>query len=375
MADRARKVAKKRQKRDQKRQGLRRQAAVSPVKRAAGGRVVACVVNGDWRTRGQAVPFVARQGPGGTLVMASFMIDLWCAGLKDVWGAAGVTLGEVEDNVDTMDERLDGTYRAATVEEVGGIVAGAVRFARQNGFKLPKVWDKWSALLGDLDVEGADLSAFGVDGKLVWAAPLTDLRRRLIGSTVEQFLARPDVEVVTDDEWDAGDVPFVGEGEAGDDGDVSDEELMAGAEPVGLVLANVVADWCKREGREPSAGLPVMAVAYLVILVREGLTAEDDDGADDYSPPSPQEVAAALGALRGRIEAQGRPHLASNLSAVEQLAAFIAAADGTEAEAMKLFFASGPQLSEPDKRPPAERLTIPKREGAGGGRRVLGGGA
>lgn len=343
MADRSRKVAKQRQKREKKRHDHRRQAAVSPVKRAADGEVVACVVNGDWRTRGQAIPFVLRRGPGGSLVMASYMVDLWCAGLKDAWGGAGVGMAEFDGYVDTMDERLDGTYRAATLEEVVGIVAGAVRFARQNGFKLSKGWDKWCGLLGELDYEQADLSAFGVKGKLVWVAPMEDLRRRLIGSTVEAFLARPDVEFVTETGWDAGDVPFAGEGDELEE--LSDEDLMDEAEPVGIALAESVADWCEGDGREPSPDLPLVAVAYLVTLVREQMT--DEEGEIDASgPPTPVEVAAALAALRGRILAQGGPHLKSSQTALEQLAAFLSL-DGPETGAIKALFSPVPRLAGP----------------------------
>src|SRR5687767_4262155 len=86
MPDRARKKEKQRLKRQKKRDALRRAKGVSPYKRiASAGELVACYMNDDWRERGQAVAFVLRRGPGGVLAMASFMIDLWCAGLKDAW--------------------------------------------------------------------------------------------------------------------------------------------------------------------------------------------------------------------------------------------------------------------------------------------------
>src|SRR5947207_2226968 len=107
MADRARKLEKKRKKREQKRHQLRKANSVSPVKWAAQGRLVACMMNADWRERGQAVPFVLREGPGGRYVMATFMIDLWCAGLKDAWGRVDVLRNEFDEAVDRMDGTME----------------------------------------------------------------------------------------------------------------------------------------------------------------------------------------------------------------------------------------------------------------------------
>ena len=250
MADRARKLEKKRKKREQKRQQLRKMNSVSPVKRATQGRLVACMMNADWRERGQAVPYLLREGPGGRYVMATFMIDLWCAGLKDAYGRVDVLRDEFDDAVARMDERMDGTMEDVSIDEVADVVAGSVRFARQNGFKLPKDWHKWAALVDpDLDFETADLSDFGKDGGLLWVGPTSDLRRRLIGSTVAEFFARPDVHYVA--EPDAED--FAG---LNSDDELSEEQYGPLARPeVRKALERTVTSlhdgllaWCETAG-------------------------------------------------------------------------------------------------------------------------------
>src|SRR3954467_12820115 len=147
MADRARKLEKKRKKREQKRHQVRKIKSVSPVKRAAQGRLLSCVMNADWRERGQAVAYVLREGPGGRYVIATFMIDLWCAGLKDAWGRVDVRRDEFDEMIEKTHDQMDGTMEDVSIDEVAEVVAGSVRFARKNGFKLPKDWQKWAALL------------------------------------------------------------------------------------------------------------------------------------------------------------------------------------------------------------------------------------
>src|SRR3954452_20828499 len=198
MADRASRKARQRQKREKKRQALRRAASVSPYKRAAAGALVACHVNADWRERGQATGYVLRRppGPGMGLAMACFLVDLWCAGLKDAWGRFEMLREEYDDVVERMGDRMDARMPEVPLEEAAAIVAGGIRFPVQNGFRLPPHYQRWTAFLGGkLDWQHADLSAFGVEGgtKLRWVAPMRDLGARLIGSAVEQFLAPPDV--------------------------------------------------------------------------------------------------------------------------------------------------------------------------------------
>src|SRR5437016_12107394 len=105
----ARKKERQRLKRAKKAAQIRKAKSVSIFKRAASaGEVDACYINPDWRERGQAVAYVLTRLPGGTCAMATFMVDLWCAGLKDAWGVTDITRTEFEeDYVKRMEERSD----------------------------------------------------------------------------------------------------------------------------------------------------------------------------------------------------------------------------------------------------------------------------
>jgi hypothetical protein len=311
MSDKARKKEKQRLKREKKRLALRKAGSVSPYKKLAGGELIACYVNSDWRERGQAVPFVLRRAPGAGLAAATFMVDLWCAGLKDAWGRAHIARDEFERMVDTMDERMDGTMAPAPLAEVAGIVAGSVRFAVQNGFRLPAHYQRWLAFLGPdaLDWQNADLSDFGVEGgKLLWVGPMFDLRRRLVACTPEQFLARQDVEAITgpDDEFE-GDVDWTGEGdehdEIGDEiDDENDEEAIAeaGRELDRIIdrMRDAVKRWCFAEKVKPSGQLD-LALSLMFFTGAKDIATEEGDVIE--APPTfeagREAVAASLAAL------------------------------------------------------------------------------
>lgn len=304
MADRARKKQKQRLKREKKRAAIRKAQGGSPARQYAGGEFVASYLNDDWRERGQAVAFVCRRGRDGRLAMATFIVDLWCAGLKDAWGRIGLTTDEFEDAVDRMSTQLDDTIDDAPLAEVAAVVAGGIRFARRNGFRLPAHYDRWTAFLGEIRPESADLTHFGVEGgaKLRWVAPMHDLRARLIGSTVEDFLARPDVEAIADAEFfDLGSDDELLYEEDGDDeeedADEEDEGLLGSAEEVAetfQVLDSMVENasaslrrWCFANGLVPEEKIDE---ALPLVVARGFASVTEVDGRNPEAAKAAEEV-------------------------------------------------------------------------------------
>jgi hypothetical protein len=320
MSDRARKLEKKRKKREQKRHQLRKIKSVSPVKRAAAGRLVACVMNADWRERGQACPYILREGPGGRYVMATFMIDLWCAGLKDAWGRVDVLRDKFDQMIAHTDEQMDGTMEDISIDEVAEVVAGSVRFARQNGFKLPKDWQKWTALVDpDLDFEKADLSDFGKDGGLLWVGPTSDLRRRLIGSTVAEFFARPDVHYIA--EPDAEDYAGLNSDEALPEeeyGPLARPEVRKALERTVTSLHDALLAWCETTGDQPSSTLGWALSCYVTRVMVAG------SRSDGRQSPA-EALATILDEMAREAREAGGPPEADNIRAVAQLKRFIEA--------------------------------------------------
>src|SRR5215204_5835790 len=95
----ARRKQQKRLKREKKKAEQRRALSISPYKRVGqSGEVEACYINGNWREQGLASITLIRRNPAGAHAMAVFLIDIWCAGLKDAWGRLDVMQEDVKRN-------------------------------------------------------------------------------------------------------------------------------------------------------------------------------------------------------------------------------------------------------------------------------------
>ncbi|MCK6484258.1 MAG: hypothetical protein HUU22_11655 [Phycisphaerae bacterium] len=194
MSRNSRRAERHRAKRMEKHRMMQRARSVSPYRRAAAqGEVTACYVNEHWRDNGMAAVFVLRGAPGRGMSMASYLVDIWCLGLKDAWGRLQYSRAEFDKVIER--QLLTNALVRLDIETARRIVFGGIRFAKQNGFRLPHKYERWTAMLGpEPDPESLDMSIFGKDGKLFFVGQLSDLNERLIRSTPQEFVRRPDVE-------------------------------------------------------------------------------------------------------------------------------------------------------------------------------------
>jgi hypothetical protein len=197
MPDRSRQKERKRLKRKRKNEAHRRAASVSPFK--ALSRVpseVQCWMNLNWEITRQASIFVLRQTRSGRCAMAGFLVDFGVPGLKDAWGRIDISAAEFQENIlGPMREQFP--VGSVDVSEAARLVAGGLRFAHDNGFRLPHRYERWISILGDIgDWHEADVSDFDME----FAGSMDDLRRRLVGQSVEEFLARKDLSFVFSDD-------------------------------------------------------------------------------------------------------------------------------------------------------------------------------
>jgi hypothetical protein len=298
MASDARRKEKKRLKRKQKQQALRKAKLRTPLSRVAseGGRLE-CWVTDRWREIGIADILVLAHAPGGRCAFGAFLVDLWCVGLKDTWGEADITELEFRESMlERWQERTDGVKLDPAVAK--RLVAGAVRFSRQNGFKLPSHWDRWVSIFGPLgNFNEADLSDFGKDGGQEYVGTTKFLRERLIGCTPEQFLTRPDVkwtmmdgmppmlEELYEREGSFSETADDEEYEDADDEEEFDEDvelegdigvLREAMERMTRQLSNAVRKWCFANGRVPSPKLEEGAMVALASTIPAMPTDESD---------------------------------------------------------------------------------------------------
>lgn len=189
--------ARQRHKRQEKKRQMMRVTGSSPYRRAAqSGDIEACYITEDYVDKGVAAVVTLRRVAGGGHAMAAFLVDLWCIGLKDAWGRLSVSRSDFEEIIGHSSRNLSTLIRTDPAV-ARRLVAGAIRFSHENGFRLPPRYERWAALLGGIsDWRTADISDFGRDGGLLYVGDVEELRKRLIGETVDRFLARPDVHYI-----------------------------------------------------------------------------------------------------------------------------------------------------------------------------------
>ena len=75
-------------------------------------------------------------------------------------------------------------------EEGRKLVAGGIRFAQENHFRLPPEWQKLAAAIGVTQWNDADLSQFRKEGKLWFVGEVDDLASAYLGEVNEFPVAK-----------------------------------------------------------------------------------------------------------------------------------------------------------------------------------------
>jgi len=165
-ARRQKRIAKQKAKRQAKRSFLLQRSSADPTIRlqhAEKWPVVRALVAEELWDEGLGYLVIAREESDGRLVFASFMMDVYCLGVKDAFWRAG-TRTEFQDIIQQMDEmRTMVPIEPACLVK---IVKGAVDYAQSFGFPPHPDYHHASKLLDGIDPSTCPQSfTFGRDGK------------------------------------------------------------------------------------------------------------------------------------------------------------------------------------------------------------------
>jgi hypothetical protein len=302
MPDRSRQKERKRLKRKRKHEAHRRAAAGSPFKLISRIQAtVQCWINTNWEHTRQASILVLRQTASGRCAMANFLVDFGMAGLKDAFGRLDVTAADFFDNVL---EPFQNQFPMALIEPSEALrhIAGGIRFAHDNGFRLPHRYDRWLAIVGDVgDWRTADVSDFEME----FAGSMEDLRHRLIGQSVEEFLMREDVSIVLSDS-----APSLLSDDILDC-EEADDELRQRA-------VSSVRQWLLASGQPPSA---LLDCGWDIYAEAVATSVGDIDNGEESLVEGAQQIADTLNDLIALEPSQERAELQS---AVGQILAYVA---------------------------------------------------
>jgi hypothetical protein len=323
MSDNARRKERQRLKRKQKQQALRKQRNVSVFRRLESSDApIQCFINSGWEESPQASIFVLREIPsgGGGHALASFLVDFGVLGLKDAWGRLDMTPLQFRDEIlapceETMPmERVD-------PQTARRLIAGAIRYRHDNGFKQVHRLDRWLAILGGVgDWRQADVSEFEPE----FAESPEYLHRHLIGCTPEQFLSRPDLSVVFRDEYD----PFWEDAEERDQAEEDHAQLM---DATIHSAQRAMTGWCQANGQTPHPQLE-KALELFFTAAADALQPEDLEGdATEETRVPAERTQASLELLSRELTLRDDLQEADVRSAFEQVHQFAKSFGSTKA--------------------------------------------
>lgn len=230
----------------------------------------ACTVNLDWRENGMASIYIARRVGTGRVTMAAFLVDRWAMGLKDAWGRTDIPTSEFDEDISRFSAQLEtGPLNLGTAKH---LVYGGIKLARELGFRLPRRYERWTAILGPLpDDEPPDMSLFLDEGKIRVMCTRRDFEARLVGTTPEKFLARPDVTFIMGEE----DFTLI---------DDEEDECDDLASQLEQAMVESARQWCFANGQVPHPLLSELVGAFLEAIT-QGVPQDVDSDEDIEALP------------------------------------------------------------------------------------------
>lgn len=118
----------------------------------------------NWQESGMAHVIVTRVRPSGNLVMATFLVDTFCLGVKDAGYYENMTPSDFEEYLDNCKKGMG--LEEISYNEAHNIIYGAIAFAEEGGIKPAKDFDPAGYILEE-DTDDIPLIEydFGKDGK------------------------------------------------------------------------------------------------------------------------------------------------------------------------------------------------------------------
>jgi hypothetical protein len=170
--------------------------------------VEACYLNADWKQQGLARIVVTRSQENGKIMVAAFLVDTFCLGVKNAFCNEGLGRRQIEAQL------LPGYYQNEEPTRVGinyvkEIIYGAVDYARDLGFDPHPDFELSRHVLGAEEINRTRSLKFGgPEGKPLYvagpdddaAAILQKLRNRLGKNGFNFITQEDDWEAIKEDE-------------------------------------------------------------------------------------------------------------------------------------------------------------------------------
>jgi hypothetical protein len=124
-----------------------------------------CWINPNWKETGVCTILVQRRHTTGNLTFATYLVDIYCLGLKNTMASFSKSEFEIAGQLDQIFQAHGGKMRVDYVL-VHNIIYGAIAYAEDLGFKPEKDWALSQFILEEdtEDIELMDIE-FGKNGR------------------------------------------------------------------------------------------------------------------------------------------------------------------------------------------------------------------
>jgi hypothetical protein len=161
--------------------------------------IVGCWIMSGWQASGLAPVIVAREQSPGKVMFGSYMVDLLCLGVKDVYTRTDYSRARFERDLPAM---CMGTPEKCSVELAHEVIWGSIAFAEHFGFQPHRDFERMAA---DLILDPPDAHprvnqvVFGRDGRPVFiAGPYDDqVKTSMILSTLKRTAGEGNYDFMT----------------------------------------------------------------------------------------------------------------------------------------------------------------------------------
>jgi hypothetical protein len=117
-------------------------------------------------------------------LVASYLVDYWCLGVKNVLGPRKLNRTKYEAMVEKAYSQFHQDYRKITLEQAQAIIFGAVEYAQKLGLKPHRDWTKAKEHLGQPSENLLPIE-FGRKGKPFYVSGPYDNSDKIVASLRE----------------------------------------------------------------------------------------------------------------------------------------------------------------------------------------------
>jgi hypothetical protein len=179
---------KKRQKRLERQKAKRKERQKALVKHkhrglaerlaaTASAPVLDCLVSESTWGTGMGQVLISRELPNGMIAFASFLLDVYCLGVKDAFGDIVPRSTYAEKLLDRLDEQYEMVEIAPAAARK--LIEGAVDYAASLGLQPHSDYNKVKTIFGDIDADACEEEfEYGSDGKPLFTAGPYDTPER-----------------------------------------------------------------------------------------------------------------------------------------------------------------------------------------------------